>query len=250
MSEIEKPVPNYQILKDLTPNEILEKLSFAVKDISKVTKNDIYRLSKGLSSATLFDLKPPKFDPDDKDMFDVTKGKIYFKVKEGRVFANVNNRCLNLKYPPELNKYVFTEKQLEELEKTKSIKNRITFPDGSDAFVAVDQALNKVVFTPIRSILVHKNSLGKENPLTDLQVETLRKGYKVDRFIYKEKDGKTTDKAVVIDYVIGEPRLIDFKSGKDQAKKAELAKAESVSVNQAESNKQEESKKKSKGVSV
>ncbi len=251
MSEIEKPVSNYQILGDLRENQIAEILTkyAGVKDITQITDNDYYMLKNGRQAKTLFDVNPGKFNKSNGDFFDTSKGKVQLVVLDGgKVVANVNNRRLELKIPDNWGDYVFSDNQKKELSENGYIKERITLKENFDVFIGIDKDLNSVVSMPIKMLHVPKNAIGNNNPLTDDQLKSLRNGYSVDYPRYVDSKGNISDKKIIIDRISGTVQRIPLVSGKDQAQKAEIAKAASIS--QVENHKQEESKKKSKGVSV
>jgi hypothetical protein len=114
-----------------------------------------------------------------------------------------------------------------------------------DAFVSVDKELNLVRLMPISRLSIPQNALGERNPLTDDQVESLRKGYPVTYFGYIDSKGEKSTKTVGIDRINGIVKVSKPKSGLDAAKKAEVVQSAAQEHEIAENPKKKSSKSKS-----
>jgi hypothetical protein len=253
MSDEKMTAEGYTKLKSLSDNEIagiLQKTGM-IQQVSQLTSTDFFLIRQGKYTKTMLDLKASDFSKDLPEYLDINKGKIKVNYSQTRDFFNAKFRFKHksLEIPVEHAKHKFSESQRNELESKGYLKDSIQLTDylGNkyDAFVSVDKELNLVTSMPISRLSIPKNALGQKNPLTDDQVESLRKGYPVTYFGYIDSKGEKSTKAVGIDRINGIVKVSKPKSGLDAVKKAEVVQSAVQEHEIAENPQKKSSKSKS-----
>jgi hypothetical protein len=219
MSEDEKAIEGYHKLKNLTENEIGSLLhrTGKIKNPSQLTSVDFYLLSQGKYTKTLLDLRPTALS-EDYDFLDNSKGKIKLKVlADGKIVTGIRYRCNAIKIPDVFAKYELSESDKKELTEKGFLKDRVELQSehghAYKAFLSIDKDMNSLVSMPISRLNVASNVLGKDNPLTDDQLKSLRNGYPIAYFGYSDKEGNKSNKTVGIDRINGIIQVSNMKSG-------------------------------------
>ena len=247
MSEEVKAADGYKKLKNLTENEIGSILlkTRTLKNPAQLSSIDFYLLGQGKYTKTLLDLKPTGLSKD-YDFIDNSKGKIKLKVlADGKIVSGIRYRCNAIKIPDVYANYQFTESEKKELMDKGYLKDRVVLQTehGKEyqAFISIDKDMNSLVSMPISRLNVASNAFGKENPLTEDQLKSLRNGYPIAYFGYIDKEGNKSNKTVVIDRINGIIQVTNMKSGLKASNELELKES---AIDQS----MERKKSKSKGV--